>query len=235
MSAKPELKKQQEEKINLGKIIPRILIGLIIYGALLFLPAGTIYYLPGWMFIGTITLCYLFIMPFMYFKHPDALKRRLKQREKEKEQRVIIAIMALAAFSGIVLCGLDYRWGWSQMPIYIVALGNVLMGLSMLGITWVNVVNEFAGRTIEVVDKQTVISIGPYAWVRHPMYGFYLLLLTALPIALGSYWAFPLFVLIFPIIFHFRMINEEKLLARELEGYSEYCRKVRSRIVPFIW
>ena len=159
----------------------------------------------------------------------------MKQREKEQEQRVIILIMAITAFAGILLCGLDYRWGWSEMPLQAVVLANIIVGFCMLGITWVNVVNEFAGRTIEVEENQTVISTGPYAWVRHPMYGFFLILVLALPLALGSYWALPLFAVVFPIVFHYRMVNEEKLLIRELDGYTEYCHKVRSRIIPFLW
>ena len=213
----------------------RVVSGLGFYSAILCIPAGTISYIPGWIFIGTLATSFAVIMPFLYFRHPDAFQRRMRQQEKEKEQKLVIALLAISGIGGFILSGLDYRWGWSQMPLFVVVLANVFIALCMAGITWVTVINEFAGKTVEVDDSQTVVSTGPYAVVCHPMYSFYIPLMLAIPIALGSYWAFPLFAIVVPIALQMRMVNEEKVLLEELEGYEEYRSKVRWRVLPYLW
>ena len=233
--AEPQVDSTLDDKISATSLIMRAILGFVLYGALLFLPAGTWAYSPGWIFFGIIFPIALIGGIFLYKKHPEVLKRRMRIREKEKIQKVIIAVLTAVYFGGFILAGLDFRWGWSQIPLPAVIAANIVVGLSYIGVMWVLVVNEFAGRTIEVEEKQKLISTGPYALVRHPMYSFFLVLTIALGIGLGSYWALLVLALSIPIGLHFRIVYEEKLLMEELEGYNEYCEKVRSRVIPYIW
>ncbi len=223
------------DKISASRLIIRAIFGFVLYGALLFLSAGSWAYSPGWIFIGTIFPIALSGGIYLYKKHPEVLKRRMKTREKENIQKIIIAALTAVYFGGFILAGLDFRWGWSRIPLPAVIAANIVVGLSYIGVMWVLVVNEFAGRTIEVTGKQKLISTGPYALVRHPMYSFFLVLTLALGIGLGSYWALLVLALSIPIGLHFRIVYEEKLLREELEGYDEYCMKVRWRVIPYIW
>lgn len=226
---------KDKEKVSAIRLALRMVIGLAFYGALLFIPAGSFAYTAGWIFLGTMLLMFAVVTPYFYRNHQDLLRRRMKTKEKEKEQKLIMGIAALGGFGAIIVCGLDFRFGWSQMPIELIIAGNIGIFLSYMGVCWVLIVNEFAGRTIEVDEGQKVISTGPYAWVRHPMYSFVMLVVLAFPFGLGSYYALPIFVLVFGAVFHLRMVHEEKFLHNELEGYTEYTKKVKSRIIPFIW
>ncbi len=213
----------------------RMALALAAYALMLFLPAGTLAYVPGWIFLGVIVPLGTGAGIYLFRNHPALVERRMRYREKEGQQRVIIAAMTVVYVGGIVLCGLDYRWGWSQVPLSAVIAANVVVGLSYLGVCWVMVINEFAGRTIEVEEDQTVVDTGPYAVVRHPMYSLVLVFTLALPVGLGSYWALALFAVAIPVALHFRMVNEEKVLLEELDGYDEYRKKVRWRVMPYLW
>ena len=224
-----------DEQLKVYRIVLRMSLAFVFYGLLLFVPAGSLQYFPGWMFLAAVFGAFSIIVPYMYINYPQALKRRMKRGEKSSEQKIIIACLAVGFYGGIIVSGLDYRFGWSQVPFYGVVVANLVVGLSILGVTWVSVINEFAGATIEVEKGQKLVTTGLYAWVRHPMYFFILLCALALPIGLGSLWAFPLVAVIIPITLHFRMLNEEAMLHRELDGYTEYCKQVRSRVIPGIW
>ena len=226
---------QNMERPAISSICLRIIFAMTFYALILFVPAGSLAYFPAWIFLSTLLFTLLLVLPYMYIYHPETLKRRMKRAEKSKEQRIIVALLALGFYGGIVICALDFRWGWSQVPVYLVLAANIIVGLCFIGVTWVSSVNTFAGATIEVDVKQEVVTTGPYAWVRHPMYSFILVASLAMPIALGSYWAFLLFASVIPVLLHFRMLHEEKMLLRELRAYGEYSRRVTSRVIPLIW
>ncbi len=199
-----------------------------------FLPAGTLDYWQAWAYIVVILTPAAIVVIYFLKNDPEFLERRLRTREKEAEQRLIIKITWLIFLVAFILPGLDKRFGWSQVPAEFSIAADVIVFLSYMFIFLVFKENSYAGRTVEVEKGQKVISTGPYAIIRHPMYAGQLLMYMATPIALGSYWALPIFLLIIPMIV-FRILNEEEVLRRELPGYAEYCKKVRYRLVPYIW
>ncbi len=205
--------------------------------ALLFVPAGTWDYWPGWAYTG---LCVLYMgagTPWIILKAPDLLQRRLKfgpGAEKEPAQKVLMALSPLFAVSLFVLAGLDRRYGWSAVPAGAVAAGLLLVLTGMALAVAASLHNHYAAATITVEEGQPVISTGPYAWVRHPMYCGVLLWFGATPLALASWWAFAPAVMI-PFLLALRIGGEEKYLREHLPGYAEYCAKVRWRLVPGIY
>jgi len=158
----------------------------------------------------------------------------MRSKEKDPEQRLFQILWTLIFFPALVLPGLDYRFGWSHMPAWLAVCGQAAMMAGTFLIFWVMKVNTFAGRTIQVETGQRVIADGPYAIVRHPMYTGILLSMLDVPIALGSYVAFPVFALLAPVMI-FRLIHEERVLCRDLPGYVEYCERTRFRLVPGLW
>ena len=146
-----------------------------------------------------------------------------------------MAVMAVFWLGAMVVAGLDFRYGWTQVSFALSCIGNlVVMGI-LVAVFWVYVVDEFAARIIEVEKEQKVISTGSYGVVRHPMYSFVLLIAVALPVGLGSWWSLLVLGPTLPVIIVVRLLNEEKVLHRDLEGYGEYCEKVRFRLIPFVW
>jgi protein-S-isoprenylcysteine O-methyltransferase Ste14 len=212
-------------------------IGLIVLGLLVFIPADTLAYWQGWAFILVFTVTTNAIGLWLALNDPALLERRLKvgpQAETRPAQKVLITI-AFAVFLALpVLSALDHRLGWSHVPQWLSVLGNGLVALGLLIDLAVFRENSFGGSTIEKMEGQRVITSGPYALVRHPMYVGVLVMLIGVPLALGSYWGL-LLVLVAPPILVLRILDEENMLRRELAGYEAYARRVRWRLVPGVW
>ncbi len=162
------------------------------------------------------------------------LERRLKYKEKEAEQKIIIKIATLIFFIGFLVPGFDYRYGWSNVPIFLVILSNILIFLGYILIFFVFRENSYTSRIVEVYKKQKVITTGPYSVVRHPMYTGIILMYISIPTALSSYWALIFFVPVVAVIIP-RIFNEEKVLLKGLKGYKEYTKKVKYRLIPYVW
>ncbi len=227
-------------QMSLGlRLSVRLFLSLLLCGAMLFVPAGTWRFWQGWIFL-TVVFTYL-AGAFVYFcKHdPQLIERRLRSKEKLTEQKRLVQLWKPAFAAMILLPGFDYRFGWSPrlfggVPFWLSLVADALVVGGLLLVFWVLKVNSFASRTIEVESGQKVISSGPYALVRHPMYSGSLIMWLAMPVALGSYVAWPGFALAAPFYIS-RLVNEEKFLRRELQGYSEYCLSTRFRLVPYVW
>ena len=225
-------------KIMDGKLfisaIVKYLLGVIIIGLLVFIPAGTINYFNGWLFMGVLFIPMLFAGIVMMIKNPELLKSRLDAKEKQKEQGLVIKLSGLMFIIGFIVAGLDYRYNWLQLPklgVYI-AVGLFLFGYVMWGVVLKQ--NTYLSRTIKVTENQKVIDSGLYGIVRHPMYTATIILFLSMPLVLGSIIAFFVF-LMYPVLIVIRIIYEEKFLEKELDGYIEYKKKVKYRLIPFIW
>ena len=208
--------------------------GVALMAVLLFLPAGTLDF-PG----GQLLMAILFIPMFlagivMMLKNPALLRSRLKAKEKEADQDLVIKLSGLMFLVGFILAGLDFRFGWSKLPGWVSTLGAVLFLSAYALFAEVLRENTWLSRTIEVREGQTVVSTGLYGIVRHPMYSATLLLFLSMPLVLGSLPAFLVF-LCYPAIITKRILGEEQVLRRELKGYDEYCERIRWRLIPFIW
>lgn len=208
--------------------------GLLLVGALIFLPAGTLGYTYGWLLIGLLFGPMLIAGFVMLFKSPEFLKKRLDAKEKQGTQKGVVAFSGLMFIAGFVVAGLDYRFGWSVMPPWVTVVASVLFLLSYALYAEVMRENAYLSRTIRVEEGQTVVDTGLYGIVRHPMYAITILLFLAMPIALGSWYAILAFAF-YPVIIIVRLKDEEKLLTRELPGYEAYKQKVKYRIIPFVW
>ena len=208
--------------------------GLLMVGLLIFLPAGTLGYTYGWLFIGLLFIPMLIAGFVMLAKSPDFLAKRLDVKEKRSAQQGVVKLSGLMFIAGFVVAGLDFRFGWSQMPKAVTVASVVLFLLAYLLYAEVMRENAYLSRTIQVEEGQTVVSTGLYGIVRHPMYMATLLLFLVMPLVLGSWWALIPFAF-YPAIIISRLKDEEELLTRELAGYEEYKEKVKYRIIPFIW
>jgi len=222
-----------------ARLVVRLSVGLVIFAALLFLPAGTLRFWRGWVFLVLFFLPILIAHVYLYKHDPQLLERRMQRKEKVSEQRLLIKLWMPFFFAVFLLPGLDYRFGWSrklvgEVPLWLTVLSDVLVVSGWLFVFWVLKVNTFASRTIRVEAGQKVISSGPYRLVRHPMYLGSLVMFVSVPLALGSYVAWPAFVLNVPF-YVFRLLNEEKVLREELPGYAEYCARTQWRLVPLVW
>jgi len=208
--------------------------GLLVVGAALFLPAGTLDYWQAWAYIAILFVPMLFVGLYFLKNDPEFLERRFKTKEREARQELIQKVGIPIFIIGFLLPGLDHRFGWSSVPFEFVVLADVVVFLSYALIFLAFRENSYAGRTVRVERGQKVVSTGPYSVIRHPMYVGVLFLYLATPIALGSYVAVLPFLLLIPMLV-FRILNEEEVLRRGLPGYKEYCKKVRYRLIPFIW
>jgi protein-S-isoprenylcysteine O-methyltransferase Ste14 len=226
--------------MSLGsKLVLRLSTGLILLSAVLFIPAGSLRFWQGWAFLAIAFLPLLSACVYFYKHDPKLMERRLQSQEKVSEQKLLIRLIKPVFFAAFLLPGLDYRFGWSRrllgaLPLWVVFLSLALILGAFLFVFWVLKVNSFASRTIQVETGQKVISTGPYAIVRHPMYLGSVMMLLFAPLALGSYVAWPAVALLVPF-YVVRLLNEEKVLRKELPGYSEYCAHTRFRLVPFVW
>lgn len=214
--------------------IVKFTLGLVLIGAMLFLPAWTLDYPYAWLFLALLFLPMLILGSLLFIKAPELLKKRLDVGEKEKAQKGVILFSGLIFPCGFVLSALDFRFSWSSVPLFLTVISSVLFLLGYVGYAEVMRENAYLSRTVEVQENQTVISTGLYAVVRHPMYLATLFMFLPLPLILGSFWGLIPFSLYLPII-AVRIINEEKLLTEELDGYAEYKQKVKYRLIPFIW
>lgn len=208
--------------------------GLIIIMLLLFLPAGSLKYTNGWLFIVLLFVHILIIGIVLLKKNPELLEKRLNNKETEKEQRSVTALCGVMFLSGFIIAGLNYRFGWIKLPSWIVAAASVIFFLSYLMYAEVLRENTYLSRTVEIQKDQQVIDTGLYGVVRHPMYSATILMFLSIPIVLGSLLSFLIF-LFYPFIIAKRIRNEEEVLEKGLKGYSDYKKKVRYRIIPFIW
>ena len=221
------------KKLFLQAIV-KYLAGLLIFGLLLFLPAGTFKYPNGWLMI-TVLFVPMFIAEIvMMFKNPELLKKRLNAKEEEKEQKGVVAFSGIMFLTAFVAAGLSFRFKWLLLPKQAVIIGTVIFLLAYAMYAEVLRENTFLSRTIEVQENQKVIDTGLYGIVRHPMYSATLFLFLSMGIILGSLISFAILLLYIPIIGK-RMKNEEKVLEEGLEGYKEYKLKVKHKVIPFIW
>ena len=206
-------------------------------GILLFVPAGTIRYWQAWVYLGVFFGASLLITLYLMKHDPALLRRRLSggpTAEKENTQRIIMSLASAGFIASLLVTALGYRFKWSMAPLYVVLAGDILTALSFNINFLVFKENTFSSATVEISKGQKVISTGPYALVRHPMYAGGTLLFIGTPLALGSYWGLLAFVAVLPILI-WRLLDEEKLLARNLPGYVEYCARVRWRLIPRIF
>ena len=208
--------------------------GVLILGLLLFVPAGTFAWKDGWVLMGLLFIPMFIAGLVMYFKAPELLRSRLKAKESQSEQKSVIMYSALMFAAAFVTAGLNHRFQWIRMPEWIVTAGVVIFLLSYLMFGEVLRENEYLSRTIEVREGQEVVDTGLYGKVRHPMYSATVLLFLSMPLVLGSPVSFVIMLAYIPIIVK-RIGNEEKVLEEELKGYREYRKKVKYRLIPFIW
>ena len=206
----------------------------IILGFMFFLPAWTFNYWQAWIYMLILVVPMIFIVRYLYKYDPELLKRRLRMRERQKTQKLIQAVLWPFFLLVYIIPGFDYRLHWSNVPLTIIIISEVLVLLSYLFIGQVFRTNSYASRIVEVEKGQKVITTGPYAIVRHPMYLGVLFFYIFSPLSLGSYWALIPALLIIPILF-IRIRGEEKELLENLEGYEEYVIKTKYRLVPGIW
>jgi protein-S-isoprenylcysteine O-methyltransferase Ste14 len=214
-----------------------LLVLLIAMGALLFLPAWTFNYWQAWVFLSVFGLSSLAATVYLMKNDPELLERRMHggpTAEKELSQKIIMSAASVGFAAILVVPALDHRWHWSAVPPYAVIAGNILIVFGWTIILFVFRENTFTSATIGVTANQRVISTGPYAVVRHPMYTGSLLYFLGIPIALGSWWGLLAAILMMPV-FVLRLFDEEKLLARNLLGYSEYMDRVQYRLIPRVW
>lgn len=212
----------------------KFILGIVLVMLLVFIPAGTLSYFNGWLFIGLLFIPMFIFGIYLFFKKPELLRRRLNNKEKEGTQKFVVLISALLFICGFIVCGLDYRYGFSKLPDYIVIIGSVMLLIGYALYIEVMRENEYLLRTIEIEKEQKVVDTGLYGLVRHPMYLSVILLFLSFPLVLGSLYGFYIF-LIFPLVLIIRIRNEEKILVKELKGYSKYKLKVKYKLIPFIW
>jgi protein-S-isoprenylcysteine O-methyltransferase Ste14 len=219
------------------QLIRSSIFGILILCLLLFIPAGTLCYWQGWAYVATFVICCAAYTVYLAKHDPALLKRRTEagiSHERETTQKIVIVLLFAASIALVVLPPLDVRFGWSKVPWYVCAFGNALVIVSFYLFYLVAKVNTYAAANIRVEEGQKVISTGLYGFVRHPMYFAALFLLVGTPLALGSWWTLLLIPISVPILIA-RILNEEKVLIRDLPGYAAYQRKVPTRLIPYIW
>ena len=214
--------------------IIKFLLGVVLIGLLIFLPAGTLNYFNGWLFMIVLFVPMFIAGIVMMIKNPSLLASRLDAKETQKEQGIVIKLSGLMFVVGFILAGLDFRYGWIKLPSWLPYIFAILFILGYILFGFVLKQNTYLSRTIKVEEGQTVVDTGLYGVVRHPMYMATLLMFLSMPLILGSLVSFFVF-LMYPILIGIRAVNEEKLLEKELKGYKEYKQKVKYRIIPFIW
>src|SRR5665811_2187259 len=221
----PGLKKQ---------VILRFIMAPIFLGLMLFLPAGSLDYWQAWIYCGILFIPMFFVVFYFLKNDPELLERRMRMKEKEEKQKTIQIFGIIIFLIGFIMCGLDYRYHWSNVPVYLVIAANAIVLSGYIFVFLVLRENSYASQIIEVEKGQKVITTGPYAIVRHPMYLGVLVMYLFTPLALGSYRAIVFFLPLIPLLVS-RLLNEEEKLLRELPGYKEYCQKTRYHLIPFIY
>lgn len=214
--------------------IIKFALGVLITGTLLFIPANTIYYWNGWLFMGLLFVPMFIAGIILMLKNPELLKKRLNAKENENEQKQVVVFSGLMFLVGFIIAGLNYKYNWIIIPNIVVIVSSILFILAYILYAEVLRENTYLSRTIEVQENQKVIDTGLYGIVRHPMYAATILLFLTMPLILESAQSFIIF-LVYPIIISKRIKNEEKILEKELLGYTEYKNKVKYKVIPFIW
>ena len=218
----------------LKEAISKFILGVILVGLLIFIPAGTIKYLNGWLLMGLLFIPMFIAGIIMMVKSPGLLKSRLNAKETENKQKEVVALSGLMFLLGFIIAGLNYRYTWLELPNIIVIIASIIFIISYILYAEVLRENAFLSRTIEVQKEQKVIDKGLYGIIRHPMYTITIFLFLSIPLILGSLISFLIF-LVYPFIIIKRLKNEEDVLEKELKGYKEYKKKVKYRLIPFIW
>lgn len=214
--------------------LTKFILGLLLVGALLFIPAGTVAYPNAWLFIGLLFVPMLLLGAVLLIVSPALLKKRLDSKENESTQKGVVAVSALIFLIGFTVAGLDFRFGWSHVPVWVVITASVILLVSYALYAEVMRENAYLSRTVKVEEGQTVVDTGLYGIVRHPMYAVTVWLFLSIPVVLGSWWALLCFLPYIAVI-AVRTVNEEKLLEAGLNGYTDYKKRVKYRIIPFIW
>lgn len=212
----------------------RYVSALLLVGALLFVPAGTLSYWNAWVYLATLFVPMLLFLIYLAAKAPDLLEKRMKTREKEPVQQYYQKLSVVLFFIAFILPGLDYRYGWSHVPVWLVVAAVVMVLAGYMMFVLVLKQNRFASRTVEIQEKQELIKTGLYSVVRHPLYLSATILFLFSPLVLGSYVALVI-MLFLPILLVIRIKNEEEVLKRGLEGYEMYTRQVKWRLIPLVW
>ena len=220
-------------KLFLQAII-KFLLGIVLVGLLVFVPAGSFSYINGWIFMAILFIPMFLAGLVMMLKNPYLLEKRLNAKEKEAEQSLVVKLSGLMFLAGFVVAGLGYRFNWYTLPETAVLIASVVFIVAYALYAEVMRENTYLSRSIEVQENQKVIDTGLYGIVRHPMYSATLLLFLSMPLVLGSWFSFVIF-LAYPFIISKRVKHEEEFLERELQGYKEYKSKVKYRLVPFVW
>ncbi|MBP5245502.1 MAG: isoprenylcysteine carboxylmethyltransferase family protein [Clostridia bacterium] len=221
------------KKLFLQAIV-KFISGLFLFGLLLFVPAGTVKYPNGWLLIAVLFVPMFAAGIIMTFKNPDLLKKRLNAKEEEKEQKAVVAFSGMMFLAAFVTAGLNFRFQWFLLPRWAVIIGTAVFLLAYAMYAEVLRENAYLSRTVEIQENQKVIDTGLYGVVRHPMYSATLFLFLSMGIILGSPISFAVLFLYIPIIAK-RMKNEEKVLEEGLDGYREYKKKVKYKVIPFVW
>lgn len=216
------------------KAITKFLSGLILVGLLLFLPAGTFAYPQGWLLIGILFVPMFIAGLIMMKKSPELLRKRLNVKEEQAEQKTVILLSGLMFLASFIIAGLNFRFGWIRLPFWVSYAAALLFLAGYVLYAEVLRENVWLSRTVEVQENQKVIDTGLYGIVRHPMYMSTLILFLAMPLVLGSVISFVIMLLYIPIIAK-RIRNEEQVLENGLEGYAEYRKRVRYKVIPFVW
>ena len=217
-----------------AEAIAKFILGVVLGGVLIFLPAGTLHYWGGWLLMGILFVPMFAAGLVMLAKNPDLLRSRLDAKEKQKEQQLVVKLSGLMFLAGFVVAGLGVRFGWYILPRWVSLCAAAAFLLAYVLYAEVLRENTYLSRTIEVQQGQKVIDTGLYGIVRHPMYSATLLLFLSMPLVLGSVYAFLIF-LVYPFIIAARIRGEEAFLEQELDGYAAYKQKVKYRLVPLIW
>lgn len=216
------------------RTLTAFLFGLAITGALLFLPAGTLHYSGAWLFMALLFTPILIMGVVLLLKSPDLLRKRLEMREREEEQRSVVALSGLLLVGSFIVAGLDFRFGWSHVSDTVIIIASVALLVGYAFYAEVLRENVYLSRVVEVQEGQHVIDTGLYGFVRHPMYSAVSLLYLSIPLVLGSWWAL---LVMSPcvLLLAARIKNEEQVLCQGLPGYADYTRRVRYRMIPFVW
>lgn len=218
----------------LFKVLIRFFFVYIFIGILIFVPAGTLKYFNGWLFIAGLLVPMTFTLIYLLIRDPELLEKRIKIKETENAQKKYIKLSILLFVIAYIIPGLDFRFKWSGVPMWLVMFSLLIMICGYIGFMIVMLQNRYASRVIEIQNEQKLIDTGLYSFVRHPMYLSATILYIASSIVLGSYYAL-IPMLLLPFLLAYRIKNEEKVLLKGLPGYDEYMKRVKYRMIPFIW
>ncbi|OFB36453.1 hypothetical protein BA059_24110 [Mycolicibacterium sp. (ex Dasyatis americana)] len=219
------------------RVAVQSVLGLLLLGALLFVPAGTFDYWQAWVFLAVYAVMASFSTVYLLRKDKAVVERRMrvgKKAESRPVQKAVVGVIAVLSVALPVFCGLDHRFGWSPVPTVVSWIGNVMFAIGLVITIFTIVQNSYASANITVESEQTLVSTGLYGLVRHPMYMGALLMVAGMPLALGSWWGLAVLIPVL-VIYAFRIQDEEKLLRQQLAGYREYMQKVHYRLVPLVW